>query len=1059
MNNTMIHKHMKYKSIRWIVLMAFLIAGLNAVAAGTTVTGIVRDARTKLPISAARISSVNDKASATTNEEGKFTITINVQGGLLHVKAFEYADREIAVRGRSELIIDLYPGSFRERILYPAGLTGTEHSTFHTGNIRPVSEFDKTTSSSPEQEIQLQLGADARSLSRSSATGLGNSTFIRGMNSLNANAQPLYVVDGVIRNNLYDVASIHEGFYGNPLSFLSSSDIRSISLLKDGTSLYGSKGANGVILINTKRGTDLATKIDLRITGGITDAPRTIPVMNADQYRTYLTDILGTSGMSNQQIAQLPYLNDDPKRSTYNTYHNRTNWSDEVYRTGYSQNYSISVDGGGEKAMYYFSLGYTTNQSNVKHTDYQRYSMRLNSDLKLSDIVTTGINIGITSLDRTLLDDGANPVSSPVWIAQVKSPFLSPYTFTFQGEQTTEHAYADIFDLSNPVALLSRSINTVKQNSFTFGLLPKVRISKQLELSTQFDYYLNKTNEDYYRPYLYSSAVEKQGVGWSYNSRSSQVYRDNTLFNHLQLRYNKELSPGMLLNVVAGNRFLYEYFESDYVEGHNSMTNSSINLRGSFRNLFTDGTNELTKSISNYLTVDYKHHNKYFLNLTAALDASSRFGSEVEGGIDLLGTTWAFFPSASAAWLVSSEAFMKDLGWLNHFKLRTGIDRTGNDDIMPYQSEAYFTAIRFKSVANGMILNNLANPSIKWETTSRIYAGTDIGLANDRIHLNFDVYKAVTTDLLVRKDVPEVAGLTWYTTNEGSLSNTGFELGVDVKVLNLKAFQWEVNVSAGRYINTIESLPSGEFTTSIPGGEVLTRVGQSAGVFYGYKTKGVFAGEAEAAQANLSMLNEQGKYVAFGAGDTHFEDVSGPNGSPDGIIDAFDRQIIGNPNPDFYGSVSTKITLGNLSISALLTGSYGNDVFNYPRYLLESGKDFSNQSPVMLTRWTAEGQTTRQPRAVYGDPMGNSRFSDRWIEDASYLRLKNLTVAYQLPLKQSGFINGVNIWASANNLALWTGYLGADPEVSASNSVLMQGVDMGFAPQSRSYYLGLKINL
>lgn len=1059
MNTTMKTNTIHLRSARWIVLSIFFLSGVLAMARGITVQGIVRDARTKTAISAARISSINDKTSATTNEKGEFTITVNVNGGLLSVTAFEYAAREVAVKGRTQVVVEMYPDSYRERILHPNGLTGTTHRSLNTGNIRSLNEPEYDIHSSPEQEIQLYLGADARSISRSSATGIGNSTFIRGFNSLNANAQPLYIIDGVIRNNLYDVASIHEGFYGNPLSFISMSDIRSISLLKDGTSLYGSKGANGVVLINTKRGTDMATKIDLRITGGITEAPRSIPVMNANQYRTYLTDILGTKGMSNEQIAQLPYLNDDPKRSTYMTYHNQTDWKNEVYQTGYNQNYSISVDGGGEKAMYYFSLGYTTNESNVKHTNYQRYTMRLNSDLKLSDIVTTGINIGITSLDRSLLDDGANRVSSPTWIAQVKSPFLSPYTYTFQGEQTTEHAFADLFDLSNPAALLSRSINTVKQNSFTFGLLPKVKISKELEVSTQFDYYLNKTNEDYYRPYLYSSPIEIQGVGWSYNSRSSQVYRDNTIFNNLQIRYNKELEPGRLLNIVAGNRFIYEYFESDYVEGHNSMTNSSINLRGSFRNLFTDGANELSKSISNYISADYKHDNKYFLNVTAAMDASSRFGNEIEGGISLMGTTWGFFPSASAAWLVSSEEFMKELDFLNHFKLRAGFDVTGNDDILPYQSKAYFTAIRFKSIANGIVLNNLANPSIKWETTNRLYAGTEIGLFDDRIHLNLDVYKATTNDLLVRKDVPEVAGLSWYTTNEGSLSNTGFEAGADFRVLNLKSVQWELGLSVGKYVNTIEYLPSGSFTTSIPGGEVFTAVGQPAGVFYGYKTKGVFATEAEAADANLNRKNQQGQLVAFGAGDIRFEDISGPAGVADNIIDEYDRQVIGDPTPDFYGSAQTRLTIGSLSLSAVITGSWGNDVYNYPRNLLESGNDFSNQSPLLLTRWTAEGQVTNQPRAVYGDPMGNSRFSDRWIEDASYLRLKNITLDYKLPLKSGSFISGVTVWASAINLATWTNYLGADPEVSASNSVLMQGVDMGYAPQSRSYLLGLKINL
>ncbi len=1044
---------------QWSLLLVFLATGSMVMAEGTIVNGIVKDARTKEPISAARISSVSDKTSATTNEKGEFSIVVNTKAGLLYINAYEYASREISVKGRTQLTIELYPENYRERILHPNGLTGTVHSTLHTGNIQAMNEPEYLINSTPDQELQIRLGAQARSISRSSATGVGNSTFIRGFNSLNSNAQPLYIIDGVIRDNLYDVASIHEGFYGNPLSFISMSDIRSISLLKDGTSLYGSKAANGVVLITTKRGTNMATRIDLRITGGITEAPRSIPVMNANQYRTYLTDILGTTGISNEEIAQLPYLSDDPKRSTYMTYHNQTDWKNEVYQTGFNQNYSISVDGGGEKAMYYFSLGYTTNESNVKNTSYQRYTMRLNSDLNLSDRVTTGITIGITSLDRSLLDEGANPVSSPAWIAQVKSPFLSPYTYTFQGEQTTEHAYADVFDLSNPAALLSRSINTVKQNSFTFGLVPKVKISKEFDIENQFDYYLNKTNEDYYRPYLYSSAVEIQGVGKSYNSRSSQVYRDNSIFNNLQLRYAHEFSPGRLVNIVAGNRFIYQYFESDYVEGHNSMTNSSINLRGSFRNLFTDGTNELTKSVSNYITADYKHDNKYFFNLTAAMDASSRFGTEVEGGFSMLGTSWGLFPSVSAAWLVSAEEFMKNVDFINHLKVRTGIDYTGNDDIIPYQSKAYFTAVRFKSIANGIILNNLANPGIKWETTRRMYAGTEIGILNDRVHLNLDLYKSNTSDLLVRKDIPEHAGLAWYMTNEGSLSNTGFEAGAEFKILNLKPVKWDVGISVGRYVNNIETLPSGAFTTTIPGGEILSAEGQPAGVFYGYKTKGVFASEADAASAGLSLINSQGQQVAFGAGDIQFEDISGPDGKPDSFIDAYDRQIIGNPNPDFYGSVHTQITVGRLRFSALFTGSYGNDIYNYPRNLLESGKDFSNQSPVLLTRWTAEGQTTLQPRAVYGDPMGNSRFSDRWIEDGSYVRLKNLTLDYKLPVSSDGFISGITVWASAGNLITWTNYLGADPEVSASNSVLMQGVDMGYAPQSRSYFLGLKINL
>jgi TonB-linked SusC/RagA family outer membrane protein len=1059
MINTMTTMHINATSTRWIVLLTLWMISCYTLADSFTITGIVRDAHTREPIAAARILSVNDHASATSNDKGEFSIQVGVKGAILRINAFEYGIRELSVRGNKQVIINLYPLSFSHRVLELHGLTGAVHALTQTGNIRSILPSHKSISSSPEEELQLLTGGEVRSISRSSATGIGNTTFIRGVNSLTANAQPLYVIDGVARNTLNNLSSIHHGFYGNPLSYIAMYDIESISLVKDGTSLWGSKAANGVVIINTKRATEMATKIDLRITGGITETPRTIPVMNAHQYKTYLTDLLGTAGLSNQEVEQLPYLNDDPRRSTYNTYHNQTNWQDEIYRTGYSQNYSIGVDGGGEKALYYFSLGYTTNESNIRNTNYQRYTMRLNSDLKLSEIVTAGINIGISSLNRDLRDDGINQETSPSWIAQIKSPFLNPNTFTFQGERTTEYSYYDLFNLSNPAALLSRSINTVKQNSFTFGLLPRVKINKELEVSSQFDYYLNKTNEDYYRPYLFSAPIEIQGVGLSYNTRSSQVYRNNTLFNNLQLRYNTALTSNQLLTVIAGNRFHYEYLESDYVEGHNSMSNSVINLRGSFRNLFTDGTNELTRSVSNYLTADYRLNNTYFVNLTAALDASSRFGSEVEGALNMLGTTWAFFPSVSGAWLLSSEEFMKNYTSVNHLRLRAGIDITGNDDIAAYQSKAYFTAIRFKGIANGMVLHNLANPAIRWETTMRAYAGTDIGLLNDRIRLNLDVYKSSTRDLLVEKNVPEVAGLAWYLTNEGTLSNTGFEAGMDVRLLNLKKIQWELNISAGHYKNRIGSLPGGEFTTTVPGGEILTREGQSAGVFYGYKTLGVYAGEAEATQANLKLINSQGNYIPFAAGDIHFEDSSGPDGTPDGIIDRYDRQIIGDPNPDFYGSVHTGLTVGRLSFSALFTGSYGNDLFNYPRMLLESGNNFSNQTPMMITRWKAEGQQTQQPRAVFNDPMGNARFSDRWIEDGSYLRLKNITMAFQVPLKNSGFITGLNIWASASNLITWTNYLGADPELSAGNSVLMQGIDLGLVPQSRSYHLGLKINL
>jgi len=276
-----------------------------------------------------------------------------------------------------------------------------------------------------------------------------------------------------------------------------------------------------------------------------------------------------------------------------------------------------------------------------------------------------------------------------------------------------------------------------------------------------------------------------------------------------------------------------------------------------------------------------------------------------------------------------------------------------------------------------------------------------------------------------------------------------------MKLLNLKNFKWELGLSAGHYKNRITDLniDSKSFTTQVYNGEVLMAVGQPVGVFYGYKTQGVYSTQQQADNAGLKIKNTDGTYTKFSAGDVIFEDKVA-----DGVIDEKDKQVIGNPNPDYYGNITSKWTVNRFTLSTVFTYSYGNDVYNYYRSQLESGSDFSNQTTAMLNRWTADGQVTSQPRAVYGDPMGNARFSDRWIEDGSYLKLKSITLSYDLPVK-SKYFEGLNIWVAANNLYTLTNYLGFDPEFSSGNSVYYQGVDAGLLPQTKSYFVGLKLNL
>ena len=1050
-------------------IMAFvLFLSVNAVKAenkvvGKTsklVTGLVRDAHTKLPIDAAQISVLNNSISATSNSDGIFSIEVTSREQVLVVSAYDYSVREIPVQNKDSVVIELYSDAFSDYYKKIEVISGTGNNSTLVPAVKGVTDFNQSEAVSADELIENELGGDVRSISRSGVAGMGSALFVRGYNSLNTNAQPLFVVDGVIWNNLYDVESLHGGFFSNPLNDLNVSDIASITVMKDGTSIYGSKAANGVIIIKTKRGTGFVTKINLNVLTGITTQPTNIPLMNADQFKIYESDMIGTAGISNNDISKFMFLQDDPSKSTYNTYHNNTKWIDNTYQTGVTQSYSISANGGDEKALYYFSLGYTGVKGIVKTTDLQRINARFNADFNLSKFFTMGLNIGFANIDRKLMDDGVNKYTSPTWLSMIKAPFLNPYNFTSTGSKTLDYAYTDELGIGNPLAIINFSNNSLRQYSFNIGGIPTFHFSPELTLSSQFDFSLNKTTEDYYSPMLYAAPRLIEGYGYALNTHMNQVMRNIGLFDDTRLSYKKQLGRLNQLAVLLGWRYLSNYYESDFIEGHNSGSNSSTTLPGSFDPSFSraTGINNRTNSLSNYMNIDYNFDNRYFLSVATSVDGSSRFGNETKGGFSLFGHSWGVFPSVNAAWLVSSEKFMKNLSCINLLKLRAGYGITGNDAIEDYSSMAYFSTVRFYTQANGIVLSNIANPQIQWETTKRVNVGADLGLFNERLSLSFDYYTGITQDLLTLKVLPIISGLGSYWSNDGKLSNKGFEFSANLKLLNFKSLKWEVGASAGHYVNQILSLPGSDYTTQVYGGEVLTAVGQPAAVFYGYKTNGVYATQAEAVADNLKIQNPNGSFTNFGAGDIRFVDKPDANGNKDGIINANDKQIIGNPNPLLYGAINSKITFYKFTLSTLFTYSYGNDVYNYQRSQLESGLDYSNQSTAMLSRWTAEGQNTMQPKAVYGDPMGNSRFSDRWIEDGSYLRLKSLTLAYSLPLK-SNFIEGFSVWVSANNLLTFTKYLGSDPEFSSGNSVLFQGIDNGLVPLSKSYYIGFKFNL
>lgn len=1025
-----------------------------------TVSGVVYDAATRTPLAGVRVvAHGNEKYASMTNEEGTYSFKVPKYVTLLDFIAPGYNLVQMASNE-----------SCREVYVYSEQFTRGYNADIRVTDVAEAGDFALSTALTIDQEINTHLSGDIRSITRGGTPGMGAAMFIGGLNSLNANAQPLIVLDGVFLDQQYGRGALHEGHYNNVLSSISVSDIEKITVLKNATALYGTKGSNGVILIDTKRSTSMATRIEANVMAGIELMPSRPSMMNADQYRLYASELIGSTGT---ELTNFRFLTEDKNDYYYNMYHNDTNWDDYVYREALSQNYNISVQGGDEVADYNLSLGYTNAASTLDYNDFSRINLRFNTDIKLIGDLSTRFDVAYNFNTRNLRDDGIiedfskETILSPNFLALIKAPFLHPYQLDADGNPTEIVSDADNFasdfglnnSWANPVAINkygdAKNKNRLEYSMFNISVAPRYDFSKNFYATSLFYYALSTNNQRAFVPMTGTPSFVIEGIGTSNNSTSSFNARQESIFSDTKLNWSYS-NKAHYLNLMGGFRYTQDSYISTEQEGHNTGNDKTPNISGSLNFSDVGGVDDIWRSLAYYATADYNYKYKYFLQGALSMEATSRFGKEVESGIKLAGVNWALFPSLQAAWLVSSEKFFK-WDFMNSLKLSAGYDASGNDDIALTASRTSLAANRFQNGSIGIVLNNIGNPSVQWETTHRYRAGLDMLMANNRIGLSLNVFKSFTDNLLTMKSLPEISGERYYWSNGGSLENMGFDVAANVKILNRKNWKWELGANVAAYKNVITALPDGDYTTTIYGANVLTAEGHPAGVFYGYKTAGVYATQEAAEKDGLKIVSKSGQPTSFGAGDMIFVNHKDLPGE-ENVIDENDMVVIGDPNPDFYGNFYSNLSYKRFTLNMNFNYSYGNDIYNYQRSLLESGSTFFNQTTALNRRWIAEGQHTDIPKATYGDPMGNARFSDRWIEDGSYLRLRSVTLSYALPVN-SIFLQGITVWATANNLFTLTKYLGSDPEVWAGNSVLYQGIDRGLTAQGRSFLLGVKINL
>ena len=1096
-----------------------------------TVKGVITDASTGEPMGGVRIQALGlDRYSTLTEEDGTYTLDIPVFSDALYLYAEGYNPLQVAVKeGKADA--SMITGQFNP--FYTEGTTITSQRTV---------TLDETSSMNVDVDIEKKLAGDIHAVLRSGSPGQGNFMTIRGVNSINANTQPLIVLDGNIIDPQYDRDAMHEGFYNNLLASIDPENIESIQVLKNGTTLYGAKGGNGVIIINTKRGKSMATKINVRIYGGMEFIPKKLDMLSGNDYTTYLTDLVSTiKDMKPGSLSRYPFLDQSPSNYYRNVYSNNTDWQKDMYQNAFTQNYKLSVEGGDDIGMYALSLGYASTEGTAKGLDMDRLNLRFNTDIKIFEKLKTGLDIAYNQNSYNILDTGWSDdysmqnIGSTNVLGLIQAPFISPYAWYYDENSTASYPsgrlslseeYAGKYaadgsnswvtnpflfsnslgfneSLRNPYWILEngdgKMKNYAQSTQIDLNVSPRWEVTKTFSISDRFNFLMTRNNEKYYLPRNGATPYTLKDLGSISSVLKTMFAKETTLQNDLRLEWANKYGAHSI-DVFGGWRYNNYAYSYNYMSGYNNENDKLPIISKDMAYINYGGTNDNWMDMTYYLDASYNYKNRYFAEFTASAQTSSRFGRNTDQGIKVGGVCWGLFPSLQLGWVISNEKWFKTGNGVDYLKLTAGVEQSGNDGITDYYaSRTYWESQKVFSNVVGLYLKNIENSGIQWETTTKWNIGLQGSFLKNRLQAGLDLYWHKTSNLLTVKELSYISGMNKYWTNEGELTNRGFEFSTNAILINRKNWKWEVGATLGHYNNKITKLPGGErntikmsdvngnnryeingYTSSIYGTDnVITAVGYALGSFYGWQTNGVFADEAAASQATSTVVtwqdaagnsysndghllyptgkaNGEDKYRNFQSGDICFVDQNG-----DGVIDDADKVVIGNPNPDIYGNIFTSLTWKDLRLDVNFKYSLGNDVYNYQRSIVEGLNTSYNQTKAVLRRWTYEGQNTDMPKACYtnsDDWRNNERMSDRWIEDGSFLKLKNIRLTYTVPYSNSWLL-GLKVWAEGNNLFTISKYLGTDPEMSSSNNVLYQGIDTGLVPCGRGFNVGVSINL
>lgn len=1050
-----IFQQFKIIKVLIIVILLFSVEGYSQES--REVKGVVVSAKDNMPLPGVSILVKGTNKGTVSGFDGDFNVMVS-ESGTLVFSYLGYKTKEVAVGGQTVVNVSLEEdlNSLDEVVVVGYG---TVKKSDLTGAVTGIKSDDIVQSKSTSflEAMQGRMSG-VQVKQQSGEPGAGIDIKIRGANSVNASSNPLYVIDGVqidIDESEVATSTVGNSTSMNPLATLNPNDIQSIEVLKDAsaTAIYGSRGANGVVIVTTKGGKSKKATFSYSTYVSFSDAANKLDMLSGEDYIEYRKQI---DFNNNDNLLWIDTDGDDivdtPRDLSEIKLHD---WQDEALRTAFTQSHHLSVSGGNENTKYSSSVGYLDQDGIVVNNNYKRFNFRVKIDQKISEKFNVGVSLTSAYSEQSGATSSGGPgefngvlqslvLTKPVEFFDPNDfedlefgRFISPVNLILNSEKN--------ISLSRTIANVDLQYNFTKKLSFKLSGGGNISDSKGKE------FYGTDT-----RP---GARVGGRGV---LQQRLSRNYFATSQFNY-RLRLNKENIFRFLLGAEY-NFYNKERLKIDGAGFADESTGVNDISKASVLNEYSSDREEANR-ISYFGRVNYSLKDRYLFTGTLRRDGSDKFGP---------GNKWGVFPSAALAWKVSEENFLKENSALSNLKLRLGYGVTGNERIPPY---SYYAQLgNTFTVTNGSTTLGLApvrrsNPNLKWETTTQYNLGVDIGLFNDRISLTADVYDKKTEDMLLLTPLTSQSGFFEEYSNVGSISNKGVELGLTSYNISKSKFTWTTNFNISTNKNKVVSLGASSDIPVIVNGGFITNVGivkegEPIGAIYGYEWDGVYQIDDFTWQNNSdTTIPFEDRVFVLKDGEVDFPAATVQPGSfkfrdlnGDGVVDSEnDKKVLGNSYPELFGGINNSISFGDFDFEFFLDWQYGNEIFNEVKYRMEGRNTFNLHEDFFKGRWTPDNPTND-----FGTTVGENRTAQQessyYVEDGSYLRLSNVTFGYNMPkdvLEGLG-IKSLRLYLTGTNLKTWTSYSGYDPDISFNNP-LLTGFDRTSYPRSRSLIFGVNM--